>query len=107
MKELTKREAMEILLAGGKIIYWHGAVKGQHNPLRWDETRGVVDKDGYPTTLNVEKLTEYKEPKKGSCWVNIHPIGPTSYDTRENADYWSGSHRLACIEVKWTEGEGL
>ena len=98
---------MEILLAGGKVDYWWRGQKVRFSPLRWDEEMGIVDVDGDPNNLDFEKLTEHKEPKKGSCWVNIFLSGPVSYDTRENADYWSGSNRLACIEVKWTEGEGL
>jgi len=50
------------------------------------------------------------EPKK--MWVNVYP-GPDNsvYGavrfTRENADIAANTKRIACVEVTYTEGEGL
>ena len=64
MKDLTKREAMEILLAGGKVNYWSKRskwTKGQYSPLRWCELTGVVGCYGERFTLDYAKLTEHED----------------------------------------------
>lgn len=107
MKELTKREAMEILLAGGKVDCWTISDKSKRTPLEWDESRGIIDSAGSTSDLNWEKLAEHKEPKTGTCWVNVYPDGMQAHTSRKMADRLAIPYRLACIEVKWTEGEGL
>lgn len=51
---------------------------------------------------------EYKEPKTGEFWLNIYPGGDYNrYPSKGVADNCAGVSRIACIRVKWTEGEGL
>lgn len=41
-------------------------------------------------------------------WVNIYPINAWHpYKTKEEADTFSGTTRIACIKVTYKEGEGL
>jgi hypothetical protein len=49
------------------------------------------------------------QPKTGTFWVNVYPDGPGCvWGTRVEADASPyGKNRIACIEVQWTEGEGL
>lgn len=50
------------------------------------------------------------KPESGSFWVNVYKEGfiqNRTHKTRESADKNSDIGRLACIEVKWTEGDGL
>lgn len=53
---------------------------------------------------------EYKEPKKGTFWVNVYNEGSlVSCGTREHAVAAprGASKRIACVEVNWVEGQGL
>lgn len=56
--------------------------------------------------------TEVKEPKMGVFWVNVYPdksVGIYFLSKRE-ADLktnWIGMSRIACVEVNWTEGDGM
>jgi hypothetical protein len=52
---------------------------------------------------------EYKEPRKGTFWVNVYSDGiGTTHKTKEIAlaAAYIGN-RLACVEVPWIEGQGL
>lgn len=51
--------------------------------------------------------TEYKEPKRGTVWVNIYENASFAFRTKDGADRHSSSERLACVEVPWVEGQGL
>lgn len=53
------------------------------------------------------KFEESVEKKSGTVWMNIYPTMSSVWDTRQVADEMSTARRLACIEVKWTEGQGL
>jgi hypothetical protein len=55
---------------------------------------------------------EYVEPKKGTVWINIYEnIAPSHpFASRQSADLSASAiswKRIACIEVPWTEGQGL
>jgi len=51
---------------------------------------------------------EVVKPKSGKVWMNMYPDGDAFvYETKEIADGVAGKSRLACVEVSWTEGEGL
>ena len=55
---------------------------------------------------------EYKEPRKGTRWMNVYSsprgdIYTTTYETKENANKLKTMQKIACIEVPWVEGEGL
>jgi len=58
-----------------------------------------------------EDFEEVVEPKTGTLWLNVQ--GPDSnwdhglYYTRKDADKYAMPGRIACIEVPWTEGQGL
>ena len=62
-----------------------------------------------PATFEAE-FKEYKEPRKGTFWLNIGPDGVVVYkwSSRALADAAvSVRSRIACIEVPWVEGQGL
>lgn len=47
-------------------------------------------------------------PKRGEFWVNIYPDDSRcSHRTRERADEYARSDRIACVRVEYAEGEGL
>lgn len=53
---------------------------------------------------------EYKEPVKGEFWLNIYPNQLEIiklHKSKHEADEHAHKTRLACVHVKWTEGEGL
>jgi len=51
--------------------------------------------------------TKYVPLKTGKFWINIYNDGPREYwSSRGLADRWAGK-RIACVEVNWTEGQGL
>ena len=108
MKELTKREAMEILLAGGKVdYYFEDGTKGIHGPLRWDDELGIVDTGGFVSFLDYPKLTEYRVPIKFEYWLNVYPNSISCYTSRGKADRYADPTRIACVGVSGTEGDGL
>jgi hypothetical protein len=47
------------------------------------------------------------EPKTG--WINIYPksLVSNSCRSKEEADEAAGTDRIACIQITYTEGEGL
>lgn len=58
------------------------------------------DEDSPANLMNV--------PEKRTIWLNINENWPTiEYSSRELADHYARSDRLACVEVTYTEGEGL
>lgn len=60
-------------------------------------------------------LTPWTEPRKGTFWVNVYDGNKlqlrTIHDCRETADNEAAQRvkndRLACIEINWTEGQGI
>ena len=40
-------------------------------------------------------------------WLNIYTSSTQAYQNRAAADYRQGSGRIACVRVKYNEGEGL
>ena len=56
-------------------------------------------------------LEPWVEKRSGTVWVNVNEDGNFWIrSSREQADIAAAAHgvkRLACVEVKWTEGEGL
>ena len=52
-------------------------------------------------------------PEKHTLWLNIYAHGCArvlkleSHDTRKDADGYAPHDRIACVEVTFTEGEGL
>lgn len=100
---------------------------GEHKPakarvLAWDlpgqrSIAAVVDtEDGAITRfkasgcggyINGHEATLRNAPapkRSGTVWVNINGV---AWITREAADRCHRKDRLACIEVPWTEGDGL
>lgn len=61
--------------------------------------------------MELKYYSEYVEPKKGMVWVNIYGNGSWSFSTKGNADRDASRYgigpRIACVEVPWTEGQGL
>lgn len=69
--------------------------------LEWDDN-GIVHSDVVPYYWS-----EYKEPKRGTVWINIYKNMAMPYNSKEHANRFSDPSRLACIEVPWVEGQGL
>ena len=52
-------------------------------------------------------------PERRTVWVNVYPKGAhrigfsSGYPCRADADHGADKDRIACIEVTFTEGEGL
>lgn len=46
-------------------------------------------------------------PEKRTFWFNIYEDRQTRHPNRDHADYYACYGRLACVEVTYTEGEGL
>lgn len=73
------------------------------------------EKKGHVVRLSLDySWKEYKEPLKGTRWMNVYSgadgnIFTSTRETKEQADrnrYFSAT-RIACIEVPWVEGQGL
>ena len=53
-----------------------------------------------------------EDPKEHSLWLNIYPDEPgycraATNGSRAEADQYAGESRIACINIKFKEGEGL
>lgn len=64
------------------------------------------------TERHEDSYEEVVEPKTGTVWVNIYPLnGRRSFSSKLGADIYKETERdgvrIACIEVPWTEGQGL
>ena len=46
-------------------------------------------------------------PQKHTLWHNINSDWKSGYTTRRSADRLAAKNRIACIEVTFTEGEGI
>jgi hypothetical protein len=60
---------------------------------------------------DLDLIEEWREPKTGTFWVNVYPFKIINisriFDSKNEADDHANQERIACIEVKWTEGDGL
>lgn len=65
--------------------------------LTWD--------NGVFATITHFMVTEYPAVKH-TAWVNVHPI-LLPHKTKAEANAAALQGRAACIEIEWTEGEGL
>lgn len=96
----------------------------------WHDTGGLPDRtiehalDGSSFVQNYHGwimnglTTAWKESRTGEFWVNVYGTGCddiTSNKTKDDADQnakfekmrIASATRLACVRVKWMEGEGL
>ena len=91
---------------GGKSV--EGALCGfiEHDgsKLYWWELDGSEFSDKMTRIIH-----EWKEPAKGTVWVNVYEDKGSvyAYDNKYDADRMASGARIACIEVSWTEGQGL
>ena len=47
-------------------------------------------------------------PDRIECWVNVYPEHFSSpHESKEQADSVAEKHRIACIKVEYTVGDGL
>src|SRR5690606_27804684 len=81
-----------------------------------DHTVALMEMNGIHRIVHQPFLwREVPPPKKsGTFWLNIFDDGTVGagHKTREKADSVNqhtafGSIRIACVEVNWTEGDGL
>ena len=86
--------------AGGHCIV--GIV--QHDTC---DTVRTWTKDGLYWKASVSKYDLVQAPVKRSVWLNMYPDRVISYKDKVNADMHAMQDRVACIEVHYTEGEGL
>ena len=52
-------------------------------------------------------IEPWTEPKRGEFWVNVYPDEVIAHKSKKEARNNSVTGRLACVHVRWTEGEGL
>ncbi len=67
---------------------------------------GMCYENGYPSRLDIINVPAPK--RSGTVWVNVYEGGVCEvHNSRNIADSEAGKNRLACVEVPWTEGQGL
>ncbi len=67
---------------------------------------------GHSTRGRHDLIEPWQEPVVHEGWINVHKLYTEMYfyNRRENADAdkdEGNSERIACIKIKFTEGEGL
>jgi hypothetical protein len=75
-------------------------------------TMHAGDQYAHTFMLNRTDWENVPAPKRsGTVWVNVYDVYAddcvSAHSSRAHADEYSNPDRLACVEVKWTEGEGL
>lgn len=67
-------------------------------------TDGCISVDGIEHPIDLINV-----PEKHTVWVNMYPVSRSInfYKTRKEADINATCNRTACVEVTYTEGEGL
>ncbi len=89
----------------------HGAgayTDGVWGQLKWTVLGRInIDDPSDPENDDSNDLiSEWKEPRSGTFWVNVYERSHY-HESKESADHGASSKRLACVEVKWKEGDGL
>ena len=97
---------------GERPIVWHS----KDNSIRDIDSTGY-DYDGYGIGPGIITGTDFiptpwEGPVVHEGWINVHKLYTEMhfYNRRENADIGKDegdSKRIACIPIKFTEGEGL
>ena len=77
-----------------------------------DESIQQREADGRVTANKETPYDLVNVPKKHEVWINFYNDGEGGYDSfsyssQAIADESSDSNRIACVRVKFTEGEGL
>jgi hypothetical protein len=86
---------------GKYVTVWH---KKKRDVLLHNQDGTLCDCPG-----DFDLIEPWVEPKVRDVWVNVHEDSATAflYETKEDADYGRGVSCIACINVKFKEGEGL
>lgn len=108
------RRARIYAVDGSEFGHIHGAISnsGGWYSQAWDANGQVWSTNGHifiGSEACRDLIGEWVEPRSGTLWVNVYEhMVSSNFLTKERADICaSNKTRLACIEVKWTEGEGL
>jgi hypothetical protein len=113
MKMLDVSKPMIYIKTGEEVRYIGPTSKGA---LCVDNanTVNVLIVDGYGLDIITKQPLVRNVPEKHKGWINIYPsecayVGVllAMYNTREGADAGAMPQRIACIQVEYTEGEGL
>lgn len=95
---------------------WHDVVlEREQVQFHFKATGECVRSSEVKNLLNTgDLITPWADPRTGEFWVNVYDDKKPSignvyvYKSREEADSFEEFYkRLACVRVKWTEGEGL
>jgi hypothetical protein len=78
---------------------WHS-----DHSVRYHTENGRIQ-SGLSSPLDL--IEPWVEKKKHDVWVNIYDEFALMHPTREQADRKRGTNCIACINIKFTEGDGL
>lgn len=90
------------------IVTWPNGESQKGILLYRDENCCLLFKDEYfrPFTVNADTFgMRYLNVGTYERWINFYP--EAAYKNREDADRFSLRGRIACVKVKFEEGEGL
>jgi len=101
-------------------VYDDGCIRVWHNSLQQGGEVYSHSKSGRfcipGTDISYYDLIEtWKEPRKGTVWVNVWrdrdndeiSYGAANRRTEADNEKYSSYERIACVEVNWTEGQGI
>lgn len=74
----------------------------------WQNKVWVLN-DGNAGPLTWNRSEVRKKPEKHVRWVNVYPgtVASMLHMDKYQADSYAEAHRIACIRIEFTEGEGL
>jgi hypothetical protein len=89
----------------GELI--HGAIKDKE--YGWQSKLWFANGHYHDDEESPLDLIEGRPRHKKEMWINAYQNSVTVFDTRELADFYGRSNRIACIKVEldFQEGEGL
>jgi len=99
------------------IVQWEdeGSLNAWHemkSEVMHDDSGNCCEGDKYGAN-DYDLIEPWKEPREGEVWVNIYETGHGDCQLNQKGadaraeNEMAHQERLACVKVKWTEGEGL
>jgi hypothetical protein len=103
----SARENAEVIKAwaDGKIIQYI-PLYSESDPADWVDFNVESEGAWGPWSCAPEYQWRIK-PETKTIWVNVYPSTACGHQTKQQADRRAANNRLACVQVTYTEGEGL
>lgn len=87
----------------GQLLVWHRVCVEQVHDTHGHNLRNNGEKYNSPAE-DFDLIEPWKDPIEHEVWINMYPHQSS---TKQGADEVAKEERLACVKVRYTEGDGL